>query len=181
MKVRRVLVSLGTEARDRVVLTHAITLADRLQAELVGLFVEDANLLHFAEFPFTCEVCFPSATRRPIDAADMQRTLRALAKEARETLARAARDSTVRWSFEITRGSAASAVLSAVTSADLVIAGMLQPQTLARAEGIQVVPAGDPAKLKAALEREEPGIIVLAGPDPALIQETLRKLLAMQT
>jgi len=179
MKVRRVVVKMDAEARSPAVLAAAVALADKLQAELVGLFVEDANLLHFAAFPFTCEVCFPSATRREVDTAAMQRMLRGLAEDARKTLALAAGGSAVRWSFEITRGSAAGALLAAVTDADLVIASIQPPQVLERIEGVRVVLAGDAAELFAALEGEQPGAIVLAGSDVVLIGETLRGLLAM--
>lgn len=179
MRVRRVVVRLDAASRSQPVLEAAAALAGKLEAELVGLFVEDANLLHFAAFPFAHEVGFPSATRRPLDVAAMERSLRALAEEARQALALAVRQSTVRWSFEVTRCAEACAFLSAVTEADLVIASMLQPQQLARASGIRVVHAGNPQALRQALEREESGILVLAGPDGRLIGDTLRKLLAM--
>lgn len=178
MRVRRVVVKMDAEAHNHGVLAAAVALAHKLQVELVGLFVEDADLLHFAEFPFTCEVCFPSATRRAVDALTMQRTLRVLAEDARKTLAHAVSRSAVRWSFEVTRG-ASSAFLAAASDADLVIAGMRPQQVLQGTKDVHVVPAGDASELRAALEREAPGVIVLAGSDATLIGDTLRRLLAM--
>jgi hypothetical protein len=179
MRVRRIVVRLDSAHSNRAVLDPAAVLATRLEAELVGLFVEDENLLNFAAFPFAHEVGFPSATRRPLDVTAMSRSLRALAAEARNSLALAARASSVCWSFEVTRCAQVGAFLSAVGAADLVIASILLPQELARFSGVQIVRAGDPQELRAALEQDVAGILLLTGGNPTQVGETLRRLLAL--
>ena len=73
MKIRRIIVGLATAPRNRAVLEAAARLAGRMEAELVGLFVENINLLHFAGLPFACEVGFASATRRDLNVESMER------------------------------------------------------------------------------------------------------------
>jgi hypothetical protein len=177
VKIRRILVRLDPASRGRVVLEAAAALADKMEAELVGLFVENVNLVHLAGFPFAHEVGFPSATRRLLNVAGMERSLRALAKNARKELALVVRDIPVRWSFQVTRGSNASDPFLAAVDADLVVVNMTQLDEPAPIAGVRVVRAGNPEALRAALEDDLPGILVLAGTDDALVGETLRKLL----
>ena len=56
MTLRRIVVGLDAGPRDRAALEAAAQLAARMQAELVGLFVEDIDLLHLAGLPFAREV-----------------------------------------------------------------------------------------------------------------------------
>ena len=49
----RILVALDASASGRAALAGAAALAAELQAELLGLFVEDANLLRLASLPFS--------------------------------------------------------------------------------------------------------------------------------
>lgn len=111
MTVRRVIV--GLDSRERAALTAAAALAAELEAELVGLFVEDPDLLSFAALPFAREVGFASATRREIDRAAMERSLLALAEELRRACAAATQDAAVPWSFRSARGALARELLAA--------------------------------------------------------------------
>jgi len=177
VKIRRVIVGLEPAPQSRAVLEAAAELAGSMEAELVGLFVENVNLLHFAGLPFACEVGLISATRRALDVESMERSLRALAREAHQTLAAVAGRTPVRWSFRVVRGSTADELLAAAAEADLVVANIEQPEEPERPVRVRVVRAGDVDALRAALEEEAGGILVLAGADDALIGETLRKLL----
>jgi len=69
MKIRRVIVGLEPASRNAAKLEAAARLAARMEAELVGLFVENIDLLHFAGLPFAREVGFASATRREVARA----------------------------------------------------------------------------------------------------------------
>ena len=175
MKIRRIVVGLDPAPRTRTVLDAAAAVAEKLEAELLGLFVENMNLLHFARFPFAHEVGFPSATRRPLDVAAMERSLRIAATEARDMLAAVAGGTALRWSFRVTRGVLAAELLAAADEADLVVAGPELPDDLSRPD-VRVVRAEDPRALRAALRQEAGGVIVLAG-DEALVGEALRTLL----
>lgn len=50
-------------------LAAATALAERVGAELVGIFIEDMDLLRFAALPFAREICFATAQRRRLEGA----------------------------------------------------------------------------------------------------------------
>jgi hypothetical protein len=175
MKVRRVIVGLPPEPRSRTVLEDAARLALRMQAELVGMFLEDVNLLHFAALPCAREVGIASAMRRELDVPCMERSLRALAEETRRALEAVAARVAVRWSFRVARVAAAADLLAQAEEEDLVVADIGQTIAIERPVPVRFVPAGDPEALRAALEAGG-GILVLAGPLSAT-GETLRRLL----
>jgi hypothetical protein len=94
--------------------------AAALEAELLGLFLEDVELLHFAGLPFAREIG-ASARPRGLDVQTMERRLRSQAEQARRALAAAAEGKPLRWSFRIERGSLPAQVRSALADADLVV------------------------------------------------------------
>lgn len=176
MRIRRIIVGLEPAPRSRAVLEAAAELAVRMEAELVGLFVESQDLLHFAGLPFAREVGFTSATKRALDVESMERALRALAKEAQGTLAAIAERTPVQWSFRVARGSLAAELFAAVEEADLVIANVEEPDEVPASVRVRVVRADDPEALRAALEAEG-GVLVLTGTDEAAVRAALRRLL----
>jgi len=103
-----------------------VALASRLEAELIGLFVEDADLLKLAALPFAREVGFPSAIRRRLGSAEMERSLRAQASRAEAALVAAADRQSVRCSFRVVRGQVTEQVLEAATEVDLLALGRAQ-------------------------------------------------------
>jgi K+-sensing histidine kinase KdpD len=175
VKIRRVIVGLDPALQSRAMLQAAVELAERMEAELIGLFVENQDLLHFAGLPFAREVGFASATRRTLDVESMERSLRALAKEARQKLASVAGRTPVQWSFRVVGG--AAALLAMVEESDLVIANLDEPTELPPSVSVRVVRAGDVETLRRALEEAEGGVLVLAGTDDDLVGETLRSVL----
>jgi hypothetical protein len=176
VKIRRIIIGLEPGARSSAKLEAAARLAVRMEAELVGLYVENADLLHFAGLPFAREVGFASATRRDIDLEAMERSLRALGREAQRMLEAVAGRIPVRWSFRVARGAEGVELLATADEADLVIANIEQPLEAGRAISVRVIRAGDPDALRAAME-EGDGILVLAGEDDAVVGETLLKCL----
>lgn len=175
MKIRRVIVGLDPALQSRALLEAAVELAERMEAELIGLFVENQDLLHFAGLPFAREVGFASATRRTLDVESMERSLRALAKEAQQTLASVAGRTPVQWSFRVVRGAPAAQLLAAAEESDLVIANLEEPMELPPSVSVRIVRAGDVEALRAALEATEGAVLVLAGADEDLVGETLRE------
>lgn len=121
--IRRILVGLDASRHSLAALEAAADLAARLEAELVGLFVEDINLLRLAELPFAREVGGFSATRRRLNSRQLERQLQVQAKRARRALEAHATRVHVHWSFQVTRGGVALELLSAAAEADLVILG----------------------------------------------------------
>lgn len=176
MKIRRVIVPLDPGPRRRALLEAAAEAAERMEAELVGLFVENQDLLHFAALPFALEVGVASATRRARDVESMERLLRALAKEAQEMLASIAGRAPVRWSFRVARGAPLAELLAAAEEADLVIANVAEPGELPPSLRLRIVRMGEPEALRAALKEEGGGIVLCAGADEASIRWLLRQL-----
>ncbi len=126
MTIRRIIVGLDPRSPGRAALEAAAQLAGRLQAELVGLFVEDIDLLYLAGLPFAREIGFPSATTRALDIASMERSLRALAGEVQRTMAAIAGRAPVPWSFRVARGALMSELRAAATQDDIVVTGALR-------------------------------------------------------
>ena len=70
--IRRILVALDASTHSLAALETAAGLAARLEAELVGLFVEDINLLRAAELPFARETSFYSSSLRPLERGELE-------------------------------------------------------------------------------------------------------------
>jgi nucleotide-binding universal stress UspA family protein len=94
-----------------------------MQAELIGLFVEDENLLHLAGLPFAQEVRSPSAESKPMSSDKMQKELKLQASQARRALKSAAERVNAQWSFRVVRGQVTASVLAAALDADLLAIG----------------------------------------------------------
>jgi nucleotide-binding universal stress UspA family protein len=73
---RRIVVALDDSPHGRAALEAASELAARLHAELVGLFVEDIELLQLAALPFAAEVRYLAGQCRALDVDAMRRALR---------------------------------------------------------------------------------------------------------
>ena len=119
MSIRRITV-VQEPAQGAWALDAVAEVAAALEAELLGLFLEDVELLHFAGLPFAREIG-ASARPRGLDVQTMERRLRSQAEEARRALAAAAEGKPVRWSFRVERGSVPAQLRKALADADLVI------------------------------------------------------------
>ena len=113
MKVRRIVAALHLQHPQGGRVAAIAELARRNEAELLGLFIEDIDLLHFAALPFACEVGAASALGRGIDVAAMERIMRVRADELRSRLAEALAGEHVSWSFRVERGSLPRRLLAA--------------------------------------------------------------------
>jgi nucleotide-binding universal stress UspA family protein len=121
--IQRILVALDASPHSVAALEAAVELADRFQAELEGLFVEDINLLRMAELPFTHEVGAFSARRRRLDTTEMERQLRAQTVRIRRIFRSATQRREIRCTFRVSRGSIESEVLTAASETDVLILG----------------------------------------------------------
>ena len=123
LRVRRILVALDASPHSLAALEAAVELAALMEAEMLGLFVEDVNLLRLAELPFPQEICVSTTTCRWLDVQAMERDLRAQAARLRRTLAMHAGRAKVRWSFQVARGVIARELLTAAAEADMITLG----------------------------------------------------------
>jgi len=121
--IRRILVAMDASRQSEAALEAAVDLAARLQAELLGLFVEDINLLRLAQLPFTLEVGQSSGEWRRLDASRLEQSLRAQARLLARQLTEQAARRQVSGEFRVVRGQVAPAVLAACHDADLLVLG----------------------------------------------------------
>jgi nucleotide-binding universal stress UspA family protein len=121
--IRRILVALDASSQSIAALEEAAEMAAALKAELIGMFVEDINLLRGAQLPFARRVAFPSGAFEPIDTSRLEREMRAQAEQARRALAAAAESRKRPWSFRCVRGAVAAQLLEAAGTADVVMMG----------------------------------------------------------
>jgi hypothetical protein len=68
----------------------ASEMAGRIKAELLGLFVEDNNLLRLAGLPSAREVGIPSTISRKLDIVAMERASKVAATQTRQAIITAA-------------------------------------------------------------------------------------------
>lgn len=138
MRFRRIVAALDT-ARPAALGT-AVGLACSLEAELVGVFVEDAELLELAALPFD-EVGFPSPVRRELDVGRMERGLRAKARRIEQQLGSRLAGLPVKWSFEVVRGRFAAAVTTIATADDIVVVASTQGAAVPPRRGADIADA----------------------------------------
>lgn len=124
MPIRRIVVAIDASPASVTALEAAGELAVILEAEVLGLFVEDVNVLRWGTLPFAHEVGAVSATRRRTTSADVERQLRLQAERARGALAAVEARSGVRTSFRIARGTVTEELLRILTAEDLLSLGV---------------------------------------------------------
>jgi len=117
--IRRILVALDTAEPSDAALEEAARLAAGLKAELVGLFIEDAELLQAAALPMTRMVPQQARTLAAFDPASMQRAFRIWSTEARRALESVASQWRIKWSFQIARGLYAEQLMATLRAGDL--------------------------------------------------------------
>lgn len=119
---RRVLVPLDAAPVSRAFLELSADLASWFEAPLAGLFIEDEDLLSFADLPFAREVSLGGAALRDISRQHVQRHYRAQARLVRRHLETVAAERRVACSFEMKRGRCVLEVHAAAERSDLVVA-----------------------------------------------------------
>jgi nucleotide-binding universal stress UspA family protein len=133
LHIRRILVALDASAASIAALDAAATLAACMDAELLGLFVEDVNLLRLAGLPFASEIDMVSGSARSLAPAQMEQRLRAQATRAQESLSQAAGRRQLRWTFRVARGQVVTELLGAEIEADLIALGTVSTPVIRRA------------------------------------------------
>lgn len=123
LSIRRILVALDASPQSLAALQAAVELSAKLKAELLGLFVEDIDLLMLADSPYARDVLFPTGKDTPLDRSSMERKFKAQAEQARRALVAVANQAKVAWSFRVVRGSVSSEILMAAAGCDLLALG----------------------------------------------------------
>jgi len=131
----RIVVALDDSPHGRAALEAAAHLAARWNAELVGVFVEDLDLLRIAELPFAAGLTHYAARPRELTRADMERALRLQGARVRRELEAVAIRNHVRWQFRTVRGRVAAELLSAAEDAVMLVLGKA---STARVRDVQI-------------------------------------------
>lgn len=162
MKIHRIVV--GLDPRHSAGFHELAALAARLEAELLGLFVEDEELLRFAALPFASEIGFPSAVRREVDLNNIERALRTRAELQRRACAEAFQARPDAWTFRVARGGLAELLIASVAERNVPTL-LLPPGCRVDAEPVQLsVSELNPPLLRKLLARARPVLIVPAEP-----------------
>lgn len=89
--------------------------------EIVGLFVEDTEVLGLANLPVAREIRYDDAQPRPPDVAVLERQLRAQASRIRAAFEERVRAFTANYSFRVTRGPVAHSLCEACADFDVLM------------------------------------------------------------
>ena len=123
MQFRRVVVAVDGSPTSLAALEATAELASAWGAEVVGLFVEDTNLLRMASLPFAREVGSHSGAHRAINPDQFEREFRSQSDRARNTLWYVAERFRLTASFQVSRGPVTTELLKALGDADMLSMG----------------------------------------------------------
>jgi nucleotide-binding universal stress UspA family protein len=122
---RRILVALDASPGSLAALRVAADLAARFEAELLGVAVEDVELLRVAAAPLAQEILYHSTTKSPMTRDLMESRLKARSEHARAMLEKEANRANVAWSFHSVKGNVVTEVLAAAGEVDLLAMGKI--------------------------------------------------------
>lgn len=119
----RILVALDACSELTATLAESVAaMAARLDAELEGLFVEDAELLRAAELPFVREVS-AAGVERSFTAEGLRALNRDVSRNLEQLLARVADARKLRWQYRRAHGSRLATAYAASAQCDLFVPG----------------------------------------------------------
>lgn len=123
VQLRRILLPLDVSRDSLTALEIAFDLASAVGGEVSGLFIEDVALFAAGSLPFAREIGSFSGISQRIGKVDIEHRFRAVATKAREVLTEAGKRLRVHSSFSVARGKVSAEILTAATSADIVVLG----------------------------------------------------------
>ncbi|KAA1173784.1 universal stress protein [Marinobacter salinexigens] len=119
----RVLVLLDGSRMSYVALKAAADIARRTGAEILGVFVEESNLLRSAGYGFAREVGAASGISRPFSTDKVEERMVRMADQARKALAEAMSGQGSRHGLSIARGRVIDEVLTLTAPDDILVLG----------------------------------------------------------
>jgi hypothetical protein len=122
-KIERIAVALDSSAHSMAAPRAAAMMATRFEAELLGLFVEDANVRRLTELPFVQEVGFYTGSCRRVERGPLSRQLHVQVGRMRRYFQVKTRHIATCCIFREIRGRVAREVLREADAADVVILG----------------------------------------------------------
>jgi len=145
---RRITVVLHDKPQSQRLLELGARIATQLQAELEGVFVEDAALFRLTGLPFLRELKRDSFTEQRLDAERLLQEWRATAKLAREALESSANRAGLAWSFRVWRGEIEQDLHALALESPMLLLGRLSATAPSRYPAARPVAEHRPAPLK---------------------------------
>lgn len=148
----RVLILLDGSRLSLAALEAAAEIAAARNAEVLGIFVEEINLLRTAGYGFAQEVGSSSGVVRPLETAALEARLQALADQARRALQQTMARRGLAQTLKLCRGRVAEEVLNLMQPQDLVVLGRV---------GWSAIPGARLGSTARVLLRQAPGEVLL--------------------
>jgi nucleotide-binding universal stress UspA family protein len=123
LRVQRIVVAIDESPHAHAALEAAAELARRARAELLGVFVEDAELMRVAGLPFAAELSYLTGEVRALDEGRMQRALDAQAARVRASFESAAKRHGVAGEFRTARGLVRAELTAAARLGEMLVLG----------------------------------------------------------
>lgn len=137
----KVLLTLECERLDADAMKAVARLFGEGELEMLGLFVEDEDLLRAARLPGLTEVSVNTGEVKSVSVEQIQAQVAGQARRAREEFESSARGLKVKHSFRIARGRAVDAVAEAALTSDVVVVSRaLRATGLRSRRGVQFEP-----------------------------------------
>ena len=176
----RVTVMLGNSLTDRDTLAALELLGPDPAAEVLGLFIEDSELLSLADIPVVREYCRLTQAGRPLQVDELERQFRVQARRAERALAEMVNPRGCPWSFRALRGDPVDLLRQTLAEVDLMLLGataglppgMVRRQAAAKRPVMAIFNRSEPAAraLSVALRIAESSgaslVVVLASDSP---------------
>lgn len=119
----RILTLLDASRHSLAALAAAVELAAGQRAELIGLFIEDQDLLYSTAFPFAGEIGAYSGICRGLSRSQLERRFADQAVRARQALDQAVSGRQLVHSFRVRRGRIVNETLACAGPGDLLVLG----------------------------------------------------------
>ena len=100
----RVVITTDSAQISDAVLEYALAMATRLQLPLVGLLIEDTDLINSASLPFSREICLFTGQPRRLDTHTLLSGFSDMARHLQQRLAQRAEPLALHWSVSSVRG-----------------------------------------------------------------------------
>jgi hypothetical protein len=126
-KVRRIAIACDATCDIRLAVGEAAALAERWNAALHGIFVEDENLFRLAGLPFGRQLTLSPAVSETLTGADLEQLSSALSAAMRRAVSEAAAEHGLEWSFDVVRDIASLSALAEVEADLLVVQAAPRP------------------------------------------------------
>lgn len=123
VEIHRILVAVDASPHSQAALEAAVEMAAHFEAELLGIFVEDINLLRAAALPFARELGGYSARLRRMSEEQVERHFRARVRQIERLFRRLSEREAIHGSFRVVRGTVGTEIRIAAQEADVLIVG----------------------------------------------------------